>query len=272
MALLGKDVRLNRLMPHNDGRYLGITVDHAMARGLMRGLDDIAGTLANLVAGDPDGLTMHKGIAETCFGPYAGRVPLVLKCSTFSPFQPDEDTLVADVDEAVRLGADAISVGCIVGGTVQPGQISTLAKVAKAAKSVGMPLVAHIYPRGNLIPKEERASAEQTAYAVRLGAELGVDLIKTNYTGSCESFARVVEAAPAYVVAAGGEPGKDIRSYFQMTRDVLDAGGAGVTYGRFVFQYKNPAALIKALSFMIHGGSGVDEALAYLAEMEKAKD
>ncbi|SDE29179.1 class I fructose-bisphosphate aldolase [Sporomusa acidovorans] len=271
MSFLGKEVRMNRLLSKRDGRYLGITVDHAMARGVMRGLDTIEDTLAKLVAGEPDALTMHKGLAEKCYAKHAGKIPLVVKCSTFSPYQPDLDTVVGDVEEAVRLGADAVSVGCIVCGDTQPAQVAALGKMAKDAASFGMPLVAHIYPRGNQIAKDCYYKAEYVMYAARLGAELGVDIVKTSYTGDPESFAKVVQACPAKVVVAGGSPGKDLEHYFQMAYDVVDAGAIGVTFGRFVFQYGDPASLIKAISSIIHGKNSVKEALDLLAYLENEK-
>ena len=271
MSFLGKEVRMRRLFSQLDGHYVGITVDHAMARGVLKGLDTIEVTLKKLVAGKPNAITMHKGIAEKCFARYAGQIPLVLKCSTFSPYQPDLDTVVADVEEAVRLGADAVSIGCMVCGDTQPVQLAALGRIAREAASFGMPLIAHIYPRGNQIGKDKFNDWEYISYAARLGAELGVDIVKTSYTGDPESFAKVAQACPAKLVVAGGEPGRDIQSYFQMTYDVLAAGAAGVTYGRFVFQYRDPAALIRAVSSIVHGKASVKEAMELLAHLEHSK-
>lgn len=267
--MLGKEIRLKRIMRQGDGHYLGLTVDHAISRGVLPGLDTIDETLAKLVAGKPNAITMHKGIAEHCFAKYAGEVPLVLKCTAFGLYHFDEDVPVADVEEAVRLGADAVSVGCIVGGDNQPQQMHMLSQFSKSAELAGMPLISHIYPRGNQIGKADQYAWENVAYAARIAAELGVDIIKTNYTGDQESFAKVVASAPTRVAIAGGEHSNSVREFLQMTRDVMDAGAIGVTYGRFVFQYKNPAALVKAVDLIVHGNSTVKEALELLDMLEK---
>ena len=259
---LGKEIRMKRLLNEKTGRLLAITVDHAIARGVLPGLERIQETIAKVMEGGPDSLTMQKGIAEKCFAPYAGRVSLILKSTSFSPYQEAFDTPTADVEEAVRLGADAISVGVLVGGQSQPQMITHLARVCKEAASAGVPVVCHIYPRGEFI--ENQKDYRNVRYAVRVAAELGVDIIKTNYPGSAEDFQKVVEASPAHVVVAGGSPGKDIISYFQMTRDVIDAGGLGVTYGRFVWQHENPGRVVKALAAMIHEDAGVEEAMSNL--------
>ena len=95
--MIGKEIRLKRLIPGTDGKYFGLTVDHAIARGVMPGLDTIDDTLSKMVAGGPNAITMHKGIAEKCFAPYAGKVALVLKLTTFGVYHFDEDVQVANV-------------------------------------------------------------------------------------------------------------------------------------------------------------------------------
>jgi fructose-bisphosphate aldolase, class I len=269
MAFLGKEIRLKRLLNPKSGRLLAVTVDHSIARGIMNGLIPIQATIDKIVAGAPDAITMHKGIAEQCFARHAGKLALILKCSSFSPYQPGFDTWVTDVEEVVRLGADAVSMGCIVGGPEQPEQLRQLGQISKQAASMGMPLVAHIYPRGSLIEKKAQYEWQNVAYAVRAEAELGVDIIKTSYTGTPETFAKVVAACPARVVVAGGEVGSKIEDYLKMTRDIIDAGGAGVTYGRFIWEYKHVPELIRALKTIIHDGASLKEAVDLLKDLTK---
>ena len=257
---LGKEVRLRRLLNRKSGRLLAITMDHPITRGLMPGLINIRDTMAKVVAGRPDAVTIQKGIAEKVFPPYAGEVAMIMKATAYSvAYHPHYDTPVGDVEEAVRLGADAISVGMIVGGPEQAGQLTHLGRIAKDASTMGMPLVAHIYPKGSLV--KNASDPELIAYAVRAGAELGVDIIKTTWTGSAESFMRVVEACPAKVALAGGDSGKTLEDYLRMTREALDVGLAGVTYGRFVWQHEHPTAVIRALAALMHDDVSIAEAL-----------
>jgi class I fructose-bisphosphate aldolase len=264
MSFLGKQVRLNRLLNAKSGRLLAITVDHSISRGILDGLIPIREVLGEIVKGNPDSITMHKGIAQSCFEEYAGKVALILKASSFAPYHETYDAVTADVEEAVRLGADAISMGVIVGGDHQAKQIEHLSALTKAAESYGMPVVAHIYPRGEQVPANERYQWRNIAYAVRLGAELGVDIVKTSYPGDPDSFAKVVASCPARVVIAGGDSCKDALSFLAMTRDIVDAGGQGVTYGRFVWSYKEPAKLIRALGAVIHDGASAKDAFELL--------
>lgn len=268
--MIGKSIRLNRLLPSEDGKYFGLTIDHSIARGMLPGLDTVSETLAQMVEGKPNAITMHKGIAEKCFEPFAGKVPLVLKLTTFGVYHFDEDIEVATVEEAIKFGADGVSAGCIFGGDNQDQQIAQLARISRDAYNAGLPLICHSYARGNRIPKEKQNSVENVIYAARGAAELGVDLIKTNYTGSPDSFAKVVAAVPARVAIAGGTTCKNAEEYISMTRDVMDAGAAGVTYGRFVIEYPHTAALVKTLSHVIHDNYSVREAMELLAELENS--
>ncbi|MDQ0254147.1 DhnA family fructose-bisphosphate aldolase class Ia [Evansella vedderi] len=260
MSLLGKEIRMNRLLNQKDGKLLAVAVDQAMARGIFEELMPIERKVSEIVAGGPDAITMHKGIADMCFRNHAGKAGFILKCSTFSPWQPNYDTIVTNVNEAVGLGADAVSIGCIVGGDDQPEQLRNLGLMAGEAQSLGIPVIAHIYPRGNQIPKEDKGNWEHTAYAVRLGAEVGVDIVKTKYTGDPESFHKVVSSTPGKVVVAGGDIGSNIEDYFQMVYDVIDAGGTGITFGRIVWNNSNPTAIVKAFKHIIHENGTVNEA------------
>lgn len=259
---LGKEIRLKRLLNKKSGRLLAITMDHPITRGVLPGIGQIHTVMEQVVAGQPDAITMHKGIIEKVFPPYAASdISVIMKATSYSiPYHEAYDTPVADVEEAIRLGADAISVGCIMGGPEQAQQLSFLGQITKAAGSAGLPVVAHIYPKGPMV--ENSFDPKNLAYCVRAGAELGVDIIKTLWSGSADTFKEVVDCCPAMVALAGGDMGKDLVSFLTNTRQALDIGVGGVTYGRFVWQHENPTAVIRALDAMINDDCSVDEAIA----------
>jgi class I fructose-bisphosphate aldolase len=160
------------------------------------------------------------------------------------------------VEDAVRLGADAIAMALTVGSPHQAALLDNLAALVREAERAGMPVVVHAYPNGELVPPDEVYTAERVGYASRLAMELGVDIVKTFYTGSVESFARVVEmAAPALVVAAGGPRLETDADVLRMARAVVQAGAAGLTFGRNIWQSDDPAGLIQALKRILHEGS-----------------
>lgn len=273
MAMLGKEIRMKRLVNQKSGKMMAITVDHAISRGIapLEGIHDIKGVIRKIVAGEPDAITMTKGIAESCFHDFAGTsTSLLLKCSSYSPVSPTQDFIFGDVDECVRMGADGCSVGAMVLGDYQGKQMEEIGKISKRCLEMGMPLIGHIYPKGESVAPEDRTAWENIAYAVRMGAELGVDIIKTTYTGDPKTMEKVVNCCPARVVIQGGDSCNTIEDYLQMTRDALDAGCGGVTFGRFVWSYDDVTSLVIALKSVIHEGEDVKHAMELLHELEAA--
>jgi fructose-bisphosphate aldolase, class I len=265
MTTLGKQVRLNRLKNPLSKRILTVALDHAPSYGVLEGLEDIQGVLDKVAAASPDAILLMKGTAERCFAAYAGHPALILKCSSLSPYHPEHDVWVSPVEDALRLGADAIAMALTVGSDEQAKLLSNLSRLVREAEQVGMPVIVHAYPNGRQVPPSERYALERVAYASRLVMELGVDIIKTFYTGSAESFARVVETAmPALVVAAGGARLETDRDVLEMAAAVVQAKAAGITFGRNIWQSKNPQSLIGALKQVIHENKTADEALTVL--------
>lgn len=272
MAMLGRSVRMSRLINPKSDKMMAITVDHSLSRGILHGLIPIQDTINKIVAGRPEAITMTKGIAELCWPKHAGKASLLLKCSNYSPVMPTCDVVFGDVEEAIRMGADAVSIGAIMLGDYQAQQVREIGLISKQCMSFGMPLIGHIYPKGESVAHEDRTKWENIAYCCRAGAELGVDIIKTTYTGSIETMGKVVEACPARVVIQGGDACKTLDDYLQMTRDAMDCGVGGVTMGRFVWEYRDITALVVSLRKIIHENYSVKEAKELLAQLENDKN
>jgi len=264
--MLGKAVRIKRLQNPVSGRILTVAIDHAPSYGVLNGLENIQMVVDQVASAGPDAMVMMKGIAKRCFCSYAGRVALMLKCSTLSPFHPEQDVWVSQVEDALRLGADGIAMALTVGSTQQALLLSNLAALVREAERVGLPVIVHAYPNGELVPPDERYSVARVGYAARLVVELGVDIVKTFYTGSAETFAQIVEmAAPALVVAAGGPRLETDADVLRMAYDVVQAGAAGITFGRNIWQSGNTRGMIRALQHIVHHDGSVNEAMGKLA-------
>jgi DhnA family fructose-bisphosphate aldolase class Ia len=266
MTTLGKAVRLKRLQNPASGRILTVAIDHAPSYGILAGLENIPRLVDRVAAGNPQAIMLMKGVAERCFQPYVGRIALILKSSTLSPFHPEYDVWVSQVEDALRLGADAIAMALTVGSAQQPQLLSNLAALVREAERVGMPVIVHAYPNGELVPSDQRYSAKQVGYAARLGMELGVDIVKTFYTGSAETFAQVVElAAPTLVVAAGGPKLETDADVLRMAQAVRQAGAAGLTFGRNIWQSEHAPRMIQALGYILHHDGSAEAALDKLS-------
>ncbi|MBR9946439.1 fructose-bisphosphate aldolase [Clostridiaceae bacterium Marseille-Q4145] len=276
MALLGKEVRMSRLVNPKSNKMMAITVDHAISRGIapMTGIQDIQGAIDKIVAGRPDAMTMTGPIAERCLEKHAGKVSLLCKISSYSPVSPTQDAVFGTVDSAIALGADAVSMGCMTLGDFQNEQFEAIGKVAQECRLKGMPLIGHVYPKGESVPVDQRASWENIAYCVRSACELGMDIVKTTYTGDPESMAKAISCVPSSfrVVIQGGDACKTLDDYLNMTYDAMQCGVGGVTMGRFVWDYKDVTALVIALRYIIHEGYTPKQAKELLAQLENDKN
>ena len=258
----GKKRRLKRIF-RSDNRTVIVPMDHGVTIGPVTGLVNMQATIDKLLLGGVDAVLINRGIAKSVD---TGNAGLIIHLSGITVRCPDPNNKVqiGSVDDAVRLGADAVSVHINVGAKQEDSMLATLGKVACECDDFGMPLLAMMYPRGPNI--KDSHAVEVVAHASRLGAELGADIIKTNYTGDAESFKAVVDSCHVPVIIAGGPKAETTRDVLQMVKDSMTAGGAGLSIGRNVFQHQDPTKMVKALSALVHKDASVDEAMKILGE------
>ena len=258
----GKNRRLKRVF-REDNRTVVVPIDHGVSIGPVKGIENMQLCVTRLIKGGADAFVLHKGIAKRVDVESAG---LIVHLSAISNLTPNcqNKVQVCTVQEAVRLGADAVSVHINVGAQDEHAMLTILGRVADECDLYGMPLLAMMYPRGPKIQNEHDATA--VAHAARIGAELGADIIKTNYTGNIETFKQVVEGCPVPIIIAGGPKAETAQEVLQMVNDSLKAGAAGLSIGRNVFQHKNPTLMVKALAAIVHDGATVEKALKLLGE------
>jgi len=258
--MIGKKIRMERVMNRNTGRLLIVPIDHGMSDGPIKGLTDVRSTITKVVEGGATAVLMHKGLVPIGHRGRGGDTGLIVHLSAGTSLSPDplEKVIVTTVEEAIQLGADAISVHINLGAADTGSMMKDVGQIVHECKRYGMPLLAMMYPRGDKVVDEK--SVDAVKIAARIGAELGADIVKTNYTGDKESFKEVVRGCPVPVVIAGGSKGTE-EEILEMIRDAIDAGAAGVAMGRNCFQHKTPEKFIQAASLVIHEGLDPKEAI-----------
>jgi len=258
----GKTRRLKRIM-QQDNRTVIVPMDHGITVGPIQGITNIQTITNQLVKGGVDAILVHKGIAKRIDNATTGLIVMLSGMSNLSQ-NSNGKVQVCSVQEAVRLGADAVSVHVNIGSQDEDKMLANLGKVSEECETLGMPLLAMMYPRGPRIQNEHEATV--VAHAARIGAELGADIIKTNFTGSVESFKTVTESCPVPVVIAGGPKCKSIHEILQTTHDAVKGGAAGLSIGRNVFQCENPTLVAKALVAIVHKNATVEQGLKIFGE------
>lgn len=251
-------------MNRDTRRMVIVPMDHGLSMGPIAGLEDMT-TIVNKVAeGGANAIILHKGIVRAGHRGYGRDIGLILHLSGGTSLGPDPlgKVPVATVEEAIKLGADAVSVHINVGAPNEPEQLRSLGDVAEICAGWGMPLLAMMYPRGPKVKSEH--DPVMVAHAARVGAELGADIIKTNYTGGIDSFKKVVRGCLVPVVIAGGPKMVTDRDVLEMAAEATKAGGAGVSIGRNVFQHRNPVGMVRALVKIVHEEASVERAMREL--------
>lgn len=249
--MIGKRIRLERIMNRKSKRTVIVPMDHGVSMGPITGLEDIAKTIDQIAEGGANAVLMHKGIVKAGHRGYGKDIGLIIHLSAGTPYNnPSSKVLVTTVKEALRLGADAVSVHVNVGGDNESVMLKDLGMVAEECDEYGMPLLAMMYARGKNITNEY--DVKYIKHAARIGAELGADIIKTNYTGSKETFKEVIDGCPVPVVIAGGPKIDSDSKLFAMIEDAIECGAAGVAIGRNIFQAANITEMTKKICEIVH--------------------
>jgi class I fructose-bisphosphate aldolase len=263
----GKRTRLRRLLfefgPGN-GTLLLLPID----QGIEHGPRDF---FANPASKDPEyqfrlaaeagysAIACQIGLATKYYPDYAGQVPLILKVNARTDIPPSDQALSttnAAVEDAVRLGADAVGYTLYVGSPRQDADLHQLRDVRRDCDRFGMPLIVWAYPRGSAIDaKGGRDSFYAIDYAARLAMEMGADVVKLNMpkinpekdreapapyneleVSQEEAIRQCVESAGRSLVVLSGGSKVDDDKLLEQTRFIMEAGGSGVIYGRNVWQ------------------------------------
>ncbi len=264
MSEIGKSVRLERILDKKSRRMIIVPMDHGVSVGPIKGLTDMTKIINQVADGGADAVLLHKGIVRHGHRGYGKDIGLILHLSASTSLSPDPNNkvLVTTVEEAIKLGADAVSVHINIGAENEADMLKKLGETANQCQEWGMPLLAMMYPRGTKVKSEHDIGVVKLA--ARAGAELGADIIKTNYTGDPDTFKGVTKGCPIPVVIAGGPQMDTPQEVLQMVYDAVQAGCAGTSIGRNVFQHPNPTAIIRAMSKIVHDECEVEEAMKEL--------
>ncbi len=259
---IGKKIRKERIFNRNSKRTIIIPMDHGLTMGTINGLEDLAGMIDKVALGGANAVLMHSGMVGTGHRQYGKDIGLIIHLSGATDLSPDPNrkVLVCSVERALKMGADTVSIHINIGADEETEMLKDASKVVEASRKWGIPLLAMMYPRGQRITDENDPKAVNIA--VRAGVELGADIIKTNYTGSIDTFKEIVNGVkPIPVIIAGGPKMNTKQELFQMVYDSIQAGGAGVAFGRNIFQSKDPTKMVIAICKLVHENYTVDEIL-----------
>lgn len=267
----GKSMRLKRVVDPA-GVSIICALDHGMTSPtFLEPLADITMRTAQAVAGGANVIMMSKGmirIAQPAFGRETS-LAMLLSASANPDGARPQIVRIGEVEEALRLGADAVVLFTALGGETEAGMIDTLAAVGRECEALGMPFIAEAeFPTTYASVEElkQQYGFEYLRRNVRLCAELGADIVKTNWPGDAESFGKLVEATSGIpVVLAGGSRLDDGELLLRMEQ-AMSAGAIGCSVGRNIFMHASPEAITRALSRVIRERWSAEKANEALRE------
>ena len=259
--MLGKSIRMERIMDRNTRKAVIVPLTHGVGMGPIEGIQDIKNSVDTMAIAGANAVIMHKGTVAVAHRRTGKDIGLILHLTGTAA--DGSQTLVTEVEEAVAMGADAVSVRIEIGGHEEKSMLRLLGEIARDASRWGMPLLALMHP---IEGKDKKQGVRELMRAARIGAELGADIVRVPYTGSTESFKEVISVCPVPVLAIGGEKKKREVDVLNMVREIMDSGAHGVSMGRNIFQYKKPGNMIKAVSQIVHKNYKVKTAMKVLEE------
>lgn len=271
---VGRKIRLHRLFYDfgpGGGKIILLPIDQGLEHGpldFFENPDSINPDYQYRIAVEAgfSGIALHYGLAAHYMRNYYGRLPLVVKINgktnipdEKAPFSP----LTAAVEDAVRLGADAVGYTLYVGSSVQAQDIAQLREVRRDCDRFGMPLIVWGYPRGEFVDKKGGKDCPfAIEYAARVANEMGADVVKLNFPNvsddvrklqpkpynelkltPLEAMKRIVSSAgKTLVILSGGSKAPDA-DVLSKTKTAMLAGASGVIFGRNIWQRKFDDAL-----------------------------
>ena len=259
--MYGKQVRLQHISNPKSDKFLFVTMDHGITYGVLPGLEDIGTLIAQVGKGGADAVLLHKGnVKNVLLAEKRNMIPfrqglgliIHLNASTTISPGPNIKIPVCTVPEAIQLGADAVSIHVNIGVDGDDEMIEFMGEVSSECLDWGIPLIAMMYPRGPNI--ESEYDPEVISHCVRIGVELGADIIKTNYTGDMKSFKHICDNTPVPIIIAGGPQQENVVQFYQMISDAMKSGASGVAIGRNIFGTTNPMVSTQIMSNIVHKG------------------
>jgi fructose-bisphosphate aldolase/2-amino-3,7-dideoxy-D-threo-hept-6-ulosonate synthase len=253
---VGKSMRMKRVID-SAGVSVICALDHGMTSPtFLEPLADIEARTEEAVAGGANVIMMSKGMIRAAHPAFSPTTSLALLLSASATPEEGRPTVVqiADVEEALVLGADAVVLFTALGGDDEAGMLEILSSVGRECAALGMPFIAEAEFPTTYASVEELAAQYGFAYLqrnVRLCAELGADIVKTNWPGDPDQFRQLVEAANGIsMVLAGGSRLEDGELLARMEQ-AMSAGAVGCSVGRNIFMHRSPEAITRALSRVI---------------------
>ena len=261
MSDYGKQIRLNRILKEQGRGTLVVAFDHAPVCGPIPGTEDPCGQVSRFVEARVDAILLNLGLIQRCIDCFPrsatpGLIARIDWTTAFNALSHGETgamrtCMLASPEDALRHGADAVLTYLFVGtgdADFETKEIARNAQIARECERIGIPLIVETLARGKAV--QNPGDSQWLKLHTRIATELGADVIKTDYAGSAENMRTVIEGCPIPILVLGGSRND---AALDVVRGAMEAGAAGVFFGRNVFQSADMQAFLGMARSILDG-------------------
>ena len=126
-------------------------MDHGISNGPITGLEKPHSMIYKCESHGISCVIINKGIIKTLPRPPKVGILVHFSASTSLSTAPNRKMLTGSVNEALRLGADGVSLHINIGGKEEPEMLADLGNISEQCHKWNVPLLAMMYPRGENI-------------------------------------------------------------------------------------------------------------------------
>lgn len=263
MGDVGKKIRLNRILREPGHGSLVVAFDHALVLGPITGTENPNDQIRRFAESSVDGILLNLGLLRHCCEALpSGKTPGIIAridwTTIWNSLSEGErgvyrSCMLARPEEALHLGADAVLTYMVVGtgdADFESKEVERNAAVSRECERIGIPLIVETLARGRDV--NDPSDPKWLKLHTRMAAELGADVIKTDYAGDVATMRSVVKGCPAPILVLGGSRNPDA---LDVVRGAVAAGAAGIFFGRNVFQASNMREFLRQARTVLDGAS-----------------
>jgi fructose-bisphosphate aldolase, class I len=261
----GKNIRMGRLRHAESGRYLIVAYSHGVLTGPVEGMETLEQMRA-FACGirGVEGLMIAPGLLPALESAFFGRdrpsLVIHLDWQSFSRavLSPTYgvSAQLASIERVTAAGADAVMTYLFLGHDdprEEREEIARNVRIIEECARLGLPVMIEPRSAREKVVPDDKQDVDIMAMYCRISAEIGADLVKCIYPGTTEKLGRIVESCPAPVLVAGGARRESNDAALGIAQSAVDAGAAGLVFGRNVYQASAPQMVIDALGRIVHG-------------------
>lgn len=265
----GKAIRMSRIFDENGNAVIFAPVHNSTSVEPFMGQLDVPAVVAEAATAGATGMVLTKGSIRACAPFWSPSVGILHYIFSYTPLGPDpiKQVRTGTVEESLRLGADAVCVFVGLATANDDEVIAEIGRIGDECDRLGLVFVCEAEFPGfyaSMDESMERHGVSYLKYVARLCAELGADVVSTNWPGEADAFAEIVDYARVPILVNGGPQVGELE-FLQRLEAARDAGARGCLVGRNFSETGHLHQTVRASSLIAREGRSAADVAEELA-------